>query len=130
MTAPALADIAAPAHREPVRDVIVRIEAELEAIAHAIDANHARMAVAVGQAGSPSPAVVQAMQEGDLLYQKIAGIAGFLRALVLEMPAEWTLDTASATRALGLVELARKIGAHGHAPHAHDDVDYGHCDLF
>jgi hypothetical protein len=130
MTSPAFAAAAAPAHTEPVRDVVARIEAELEAIAHAIDTNHARVAVAVGRDGTPSPAFVQAMQEGDLLYQKIAGIAGFMRALVHEMPADWTIDTASATRALGLVELARKIGAHGHAPHGHDEVDYGHCDLF
>lgn len=130
MTAPAKANGIAPAHTEPVREVIARIERELETIAHAIDANHARVAVAVGGAAVPSPAFVQAMQEGDLLYQKIAGIAGFLRALAAEMPDEWTLDTAGATRALGLVELARKIGAHGHAPHAHDEIDYGHCDLF
>ncbi|MEX0404265.1 hypothetical protein ABGN05_01155 [Aquibium sp. LZ166] len=117
-------------HHEPVRDVIARIEAELEKIAHAIDANHAHIAVAVGESGNGEPAFVRAMQEADLLYQKVEGIAGFLRTLVDIMPADWEIETGGATRSLKLTELVRKIGASIYVPHQHDEVDHGHCDLF
>ncbi|MFN3546868.1 MAG: hypothetical protein ACK4U0_05200, partial [Mesorhizobium sp.] len=69
-------------HHETVRDVITRIEAELETIAHAIDVNHAHIAVAVGDAIQGKPGFIRAMQEGDLIYQKVSGIAGFLRSLM------------------------------------------------
>lgn len=131
MSMPAFAGLhPAPSHPEPVRDVIARVEAELETIAHAIDINHAKAAVTAGDRGPPSVAFVKAMQEGDLLFQKIAGIALFLRALASEMPAEWIVDTAGATRALGLAELASKIGARGVVPHHKGEIDHGHCDLF
>lgn len=129
MSAAATAVVHDP-HHEPVRDVIARIEAELETIAHAIDANHAHIAVAVGESGNGKPAFQRAMQEADLLYQKVEGIAGFLRTLADAMPADWEIETGGATRDLKLAELVRKIGASAYVPHHHDEVDHGHCDLF
>ncbi len=117
-------------HHEPVRDVIARIEAELETIAHAIDANHAHIAVAVGESGNGKPDFLRAMQQADLLYQKVEGIAGFLRTLADTMPADWEIETGGATRNLKLAELVRKIGASSYVVHHADDVDHGSCDLF
>lgn len=115
---------------EPVGDVLARIEAELEAIAHAVDANQAHIAAAIGAAAVADPAYASAVQEADLLSQKVAGIASFLRAIALELSPEWRVDATAAVRALKLAELAHRLGAQGRGEHAHDDIDYGHCDLF
>lgn len=117
-------------HHEPVRDVIARIEAELVAIAHAIDANHAHVAKASAEFGRDRPEFVRAMQEGDLLYQKVEDIAGFLRMLAAAMPVEWEIETGGATRGLKLDELARKIGADGQRVRPQPAADHGHVDLF
>lgn len=118
------------AHHETVRDVITRIEAELETIAHAIDVNHAHIAVAVGDAISGKPGFIRAMQEGDLIYQKVSGIAGFLRSLIAVMPEDWEVETGAATRDVTLAELAGKIGARPHVVEVVRNDDFGDCDLF
>ncbi len=117
-------------HHETVRDVIARIEAELETIAHSIDVNHAHIAVAVGDAISGKPGFIRAMQEGDLIYQKVAGIAGFLRSLMEVMPEEWEVETGVATRDVKLAELASKIGARHHVVEVVRNDDFGDCDMF
>jgi capsid protein len=117
-------------HHETVRDVIARIETELEKIAHSIDVNHAHIAVAVGDAISGKPGFIRAMQEGDLIYQKVAGIAGFLRSLMEVMPQEWEVETGVATRDVKLAELASKIGARHHAVDVVRKDEFGDCDMF
>ncbi|MVA98422.1 hypothetical protein GN330_14325 [Nitratireductor sp. CAU 1489] len=118
-------------HHEPIGVVLARVETALETIAHAIDANQAHIAAAVAAGGArPAAAAHKAMQEADLLAQKVAGIASFLRAVAVEVPGDWHVDTAGATRALTLADLALAIGAKGRAAHVHDEVDHGHCDLF
>jgi len=117
-------------HHETVRDVIARIEAELETIAHAIDVNHAHIAVAVGDAIQGKPGFIRAMQEGDLIYQKVSGIAGFLRSLMEVMPEEWEVETGVATRDVKLAELAGRIGARAQIVHVVRNDDFGDCDLF
>ncbi len=117
-------------HHETVRDVIARIEAELETIAHAIDVNHAHIAVAVGDAIQGKPGFIRAMQEGDLIYQKVSGIAGFLRSLMDVMPDEWEVETGVATRDVKLAELAGRIGARAQMVQVVRNDDFGDCDLF
>lgn len=94
---------------ERVAEVLARIVAELEDVAGRIDANQAAIACA-GTAALDDGVYVAAMQDADLSAQRIAGVAGFLRALADASPADWRLDTAPATGTLKLAALVETIG--------------------
>jgi len=96
---------------EAIADVLARIRVELEDIAQRIDRNQAAIARSVGPAGVSDADYVCAMQDADLSAQRIAGIAGFVRALGEAAMPHWRVDTTEATGALTLAGLARSIGA-------------------
>ena len=98
---------------ERLTDVLARLRCELEEIAGRIDANQAAIARTTWTAGATDAEYVRAMQDADLSAQRIAGIAGFLRALCEAAHPHWRIDTATATRALTLSEMIRSIGTAG-----------------
>ena len=118
-------------HRpEPLGEVLTRVQAELDEIARHIDRNQAAIARATWHAGAGDPGYVKAMQEADLNTQRIAGVAGFLRALGDAAKPHWLVDTATATAMLTLAELARSIGIDGRDAPAGDEGAAGDIDLF
>jgi hypothetical protein len=70
------------------------------------------------------------MQEADLVSQKLAGIADFLRTMADTVPADFHVETHRATRSLRLAELARKIGTRGRELDQAGKHDAGDFDLF
>ena len=125
-------DYADPAQAtERVAEVLARIVAELEDVAGRIDANQAAIAGA-GPAALNDGVYVAAMQDADLSAQRIAGVAGFLRALADASPGDWRLDTAPATGTLKLAALVETIGrCAGPAPaRRDDDARSGDVELF
>lgn len=98
---------------EPVTDVLARIRAELEEIAAGIDRNQAVIAKATWRAGAADADYVRAMQDADLSAQRIAGVAGFLRAIGNAAHPLWRVDTAPATGTLKLAGQVRAIGPAG-----------------
>lgn len=120
---------------ERLGDVLARIRQELEDIAGRIDRNQAAIARSSWAAGSTDAGYVRAMQDADLSAQRIAGIAGFLRALGESAHPQWRIDTAPAARTLTLDGLARALGSAGPGrPEAGDDAatqdGAGEVDLF
>ena len=115
---------------EAIADVLTRIRLELEEIALRIDRNQAAIARSTWAAGVSDADYVGAMQDADLSAQRIAGIAGFLRALGEEAKPHWRVDTAQATSALTLAGLARSIGAPGLAFQMGEADTSGEVDLF
>ena len=120
----------AHARAERMTDVLARLHAELEEIAARIDRNQALIAKSTWNVGAADEDYVKAMQDADLSAQRIAGVAGFLRALGGASRPDWHIDTATATGTLKLTELIRSIGAADHAIQAKDEDDAGNVDLF
>ncbi len=120
----------AHARAERMTDVLARLHAELEEIAARIDRNQALIAKSTWNVGAADEDYVKAMQDADLSAQRIAGVAGFLRALGDASRPDWHIDTATATGTLKLTELIRSIGAADHAIQAKDEDDAGNVDLF
>lgn len=118
------------ARAERMTDVLARLHAELEEIAARIDRNQALIAKSTWNVGAADEDYVKAMQDADLSAQRIAGVAGFLRALGDASRPDWHIDTATATGTLKLTELIRSIGAADHAIQAKDEDDAGNVDLF
>ena len=112
---------------EGLREVLARIRAELEDIATRIDRNQASIARATWAAGASDADYVRAMQDADLSAQRVAGLAGYLRALGEAADPDWRLDTAAATATLTLAGMARTVGG-GEARPAMQDA--GDVDLF
>ena len=121
---------AAQIHAEPISAVLERVGAELEAIAHRIDQNQATIASTTWNVGAGDAGYVRAMQDADLSAQRIAGVAGFLRTIGGAAPADWHVDTASASDTLKLAELVRTIGAVGAATLPAKETDAGEIDFF
>lgn len=115
---------------EPLAAVIMRVETELESIASLIDHNQSLIARLTWQAGGSDPAYVKAMQDADLISQKIVGIASFLRAIADAVPADFHVETQGATGNLRLTELMRRIGARGDEISDRDNAEAGDFDLF
>ncbi|HRP77897.1 MAG TPA: hypothetical protein PL183_02215 [Aquamicrobium sp.] len=110
---------------EEIREVLARIRAELEDIAGRIDRNQAAIARATWAAGASDADYVRAMQDADLSAQRIAGLAGYLRALGEAADPRWRLDTRAAAATLTLAGMARTVGARDMQPstQAAGDVD-------
>ena len=115
---------------ELLADVIERIEGELVDIARLIDANQSLIARLTWDAASADPSYVRAMQDADLISQKIAGIAGFLKALADSVPAGFEVDTRIAVGSLRLDELLHKIGARGREQDYKAAFDAGDFEMF
>jgi len=98
---------------ERFTDVLARIRRELEDIAGRIDRNQAAIARTTWGAGATDADYVRAMQDADLSAQRIAGVAGFLRALSEAAHPHWRVDTSGATGTLTLAEMIRTIGTAG-----------------
>lgn len=118
------------AENEPFVDVLARIRAELEEIAGRIDRNQAAIARTTWAASAADADYVKAMQDADLSAQRIAGVAGFLRALSEAAHPHWRIDTAAATGTLTLTEMIRTIGTAGLDVEAKDEDAAGEVDLF
>ena len=119
---------------ERFTDVLARIRRELEDIAGRIDRNQAAIARTTWGAGATDADYVRAMQDADLSAQRIAGVAGFLRALSEAAHPHWRIDTAGATGTLTLAGMIRTIGTAGldlRAPEegTHEDAA-GEVDFF
>lgn len=95
---------------ERMIDVLARLHGELEDIAVRIDHNQAAIARTTWAAGADDADYLKAMQDADLSAQRIAGVAGFLRALGDAAQPHWRVDTTDATDALTLSDLIRTIG--------------------
>lgn len=115
---------------EPLADVLSRVEGTLAEMARLVDHNQSLIARLTWTAGAADPSYVAAMQEADLVSQKLDGIAGFLRAIAKALPADFHVETHRATGALLLADLTHKIGARG-GEKAHDAGQAaGDFDLF
>ena len=101
------------AETERFTDVLARLRRELEDIAGRIDRNQAAIARTTWGAGATDADYVRAMQDADLSAQRIAGVAGFLRALSEAAHPHWRIDTSGATGTLTLTEMIRTIGTAG-----------------
>jgi len=115
---------------ERIADVLARIRFELEEIAGRIDRNQAAIARSTWAVGVCDADYVRAMQDADLSAQRIAGVAGFLRALGEAAQPHWRIDTARAVGTLKLAGLVRTIGTPGPAIDAADEGAPGDVDLF
>ncbi len=115
---------------EPLAEVILRVEKELAEMARLVDHNQSVIARLSWTAGASDPSYVSAMQEADLISQKLDGIAGFLRAIAAAVPADLHIETHRATSDLRLEELTRKIGAKGYASAHNASHGAGDFDLF
>lgn len=126
---PAQNVVGAEEFHEPLADVIMRIERELTDMARLVDQNQSLIARLTWNAGAADPGYVKAMQEADLISQKLAGIADFLRTMADTVPADFHVETHRATGNLRLAELTRKIGARGREM-GNPDHQAGDFDLF
>mgnify|MGYP000955404052 CR=1 FL=1 len=115
---------------EPLADVIARVEEELTDISRLIDYNQSEIARLTWSAASSDPTYVKAMQDADLISQKLAGIAQFLRNVADAVPADFRVETRRATGNLRLDELMHKIGANGRKHDYTAAFEAGEFDLF
>ena len=115
---------------EPLRGVITRVERELEDIARQIDHNQSLVARLTWAVGGGDPAYVRAMQDADVISQKLVGIADFLATVASAVSADFTVETKQATGKLRLAELKRKIGSGSHDAGQSGPHEAGDFDLF
>lgn len=115
---------------EPLADVISRVEKELTDIARLIDYNQSVIARVTWTAGGTDPDYVKAMQDADLISQKLAGIAEFLRHVADAVPQDFRVETHRAIGSLRLDELLHKIGAGGRKEDYKAAFEAGEFDLF
>ena len=74
--------------------------------------------LAVGAGGLPDVALMVDAQAADLLSQRLAGLADFVRALADAAPCDLSADIEDAVRALTLSEQARRLAGPVVAPAA------------
>lgn len=79
---------------------------DLAAIGDQLQALIARL---VATAADTDPAAVIEAQAADLLSQRLAGLAAFLRALAATSPTDIAADIDNAVRVLTLAEQARRL---------------------
>ncbi len=115
---------------EPLAAVMLRVEQELAAMARLVDHNQSLIARLTWDAGAADAGYVRAMQESDLVSQKLAGIADFLRMIADAVPADFHVETRRATSGLRLDELVGKIGAKIGATAGRGKQEAGDFDLF
>jgi hypothetical protein len=72
--------------------------------------------LAVGAGGLPDAGLVVDAQAADLLSQRLAGLASFVRALADAAPRDISADIEGAVRALTLSEQARRLSGPVLAP--------------
>ena len=65
-------------------------------------------------------------QRLDLITQIAAAMASYLRGLADGLPPDWRVNPSSATAALGLADLARRLQGH----QAPEFADHGELDMF
>ena len=92
-------------------DLVAREVTDLAALGDQLQNLIARLLVS----GSPADAsaVVEA-QAADLLSQRLAGLAAFVRALASAAPADAAADIANALRVLTLAEQAQRLSDPSH----------------
>ncbi|TKT75490.1 hypothetical protein [Aquamicrobium sp. LC103] len=119
-------DISQGGSREPLTDVLARLRIELEDIASRIDRGQALIAESTWAHGAGDAGYVSAMQDADLNAQRVAGVAGFLRALEQEAEPQWRVDTSAALAGVTLAEMALKLGGNAEEKPAENagDVDF------
>ena len=115
---------------EPIGIVLARIQAELDAIGRRVDHNQAVIARSTWAHASGDEDYVRAMQDADLNTQRIAGVADFLRAIGDALPADWRIDTSTATSQLKLAEQILSIGTANSKRATANTLDSGDVDLF
>lgn len=115
---------------EPLSAVMLRVEQELTAMARLVDHNQSLIARLTWDAGASDAGYVRAMQESDLVSQKLAGIADFLRMIADAVPADFHVETRRATAKLRLDELVSKIGGRGCEMAQGGRQEAGDLDLF
>lgn len=115
---------------EPLADVLSRVEGALAEMARLVDHNQSLIARLTWTVGAADPSYVAAMQEADLVSQKLDGIAGFLRAIAKTLPADFHVETHRATGDLLLADLTHKIGARGQGKAQDACQGAGEFDLF
>ncbi len=118
------------AQLEPAWQVMERIERELCDIARAIDRNQSLVAATAASLPEVGPAVLRAVQEADLLSQKVAGIAEYLAALSSSLPSDLEIDTGAALAGVKLAELGRRLSPIADQADGEGDAGFGDCDLF
>lgn len=119
-----------PDCNEPLADVLARVRRELEDIAGRIDRNQALIARSTWAYGADDEDYVRAMQDADLSAQRIAGIAGYLRAIADAAHPQWQIETGTAAATLTLAEMVRTIGTALEAGEAQDAPEGGDVDFF
>ena len=115
---------------EPIGIVLARIYAELDEIGRGVDHNQAVIARSTWSHTSGDEDYVRAMQDADLNAQRIAGVADFLRAIGDALPADWRIDTSTATSQLKLAQQIRSIGTANSKRATANTLDSGDVDLF
>lgn len=73
-----------------------------------------RLVLAAG--GMPDMGLMVEAQSADMLSQRLAGLAAFMRALAAEAPADLSANITPAVRALTLSEQARRLAGPAHPP--------------
>jgi hypothetical protein len=74
--------------------------------------------LAIGAGGPPDAGLMVDAQTADLLSQRLAGLAAFVRALAGAAPGDLSTDIGDAVRALTLSEQARRLSGPVLAPSA------------
>jgi len=97
-------------------DLVAREVTDLAAIGDQLQGLIARLVVA-----GDSSALVEA-QAADLLSQRLAGLAAFVRALATAAPQDAAADIANALRVLTLAEQAQRLSDPSHTPAEAGDV--------
>jgi hypothetical protein len=115
---------------EPLADVLSRVVGVLAEMARLVDHNQSLIARVTWKTAATDPSYVAAMQEADLVSQKLDGVAGFLRAISNALPPDFRVETQRATDDLLLAELTHKIGARGGEKAQDAGEGAGEFDLF
>lgn len=105
-----------PAASQPLAqslDLVAREVTDLVAVGDQLQELISRLVLASGR--SDSSALIEA-QAADLLSQRLAGLASFVRALADAAPADVAADIDDALRLLTLTEQARRLSSPSQPP--------------
>lgn len=98
------------ARREEAVATLRRTSRELRKTTGMVEDLEQVVSLAIALAGEACADQMLELQKLDHIQQQILGVADFLEALCLSMPAEWSVDAKAASRCVLLAELGARLG--------------------
>jgi hypothetical protein len=95
---------------DPLDAVLARIRAEIVRVADIVEAVEPHLAGG-GSGATPGPQAMRALQDVDLVIQKLRGLSDFLDQVQAAVPADCLIDTTAAASVVTLSDMKARLAS-------------------